>query len=84
MDDNEKIQSFGDLVDANEKLTKPWRILAGLLLLALVVTNLIWGYVHYKQIEFAYMTPVEFGQEQLFDEHAQSQNFSSGGATDGK
>lgn len=32
MTDNEKIQSFGDMVDATERLTKPWR-------LALIVTN---------------------------------------------
>lgn len=29
MDDKEKIQSFGDMVDAAERLTKPWRIPAG-------------------------------------------------------
>ena len=33
MDDKEKIQSFGDMVEATERLTKPWRI-------ALLVTNL--------------------------------------------
>ena len=34
MDGNEKIQSFSDMVNATEKLTKPWRI-------ALVITNLL-------------------------------------------
>ena len=26
MTDNEKMQSFGDMVQATEKLTKPWRL----------------------------------------------------------
>jgi len=41
MDDKEKIQSFGDMVEASEKLTKPWRIFCMWLLAALVATNLI-------------------------------------------
>ena len=32
MDDKEKIQSFGDMIQATEKLTKPWRY-------ALIITN---------------------------------------------
>ena len=38
MDDQEKIQSFGDMVEATEKLTKPWR-------LALLVTNVLWAFI---------------------------------------
>ena len=36
MTDNERIRSFGDMVQATEKLTKPWR-------LALIITNALLG-----------------------------------------
>jgi len=78
MDDKEKIQSFGDLVDASEKITKPWRTLCAWLLAALVVTNLIWGFVHWKQLQYAYMTPEEFAQTQEFDTQTQEQHYSQG------
>lgn len=78
MTDNDKIQSFGDLVDASEKMTRPWRILCAWLLAALVATNLIWGFVHWKQIQYAYMTPEEFTQTQQFDEQTQEQSYSQG------
>lgn len=82
MEEKEKIQNFCDMVEATEKVTKPWKVFAGYLLAALVLTNLIWGFVHFKQIQYAYMTPTEVVQEQQFDEHTQSQNYSSG-VTDG-
>lgn len=81
--DEERIQNFSDMVTATEKLTKPWKIFAIALLIALIITNFIWGYVHYKQIEFAYMTPEEWYQGQEYDEHTQTQRYSSG-VTDGK
>lgn len=76
--DNEKIQNFADMVNATHKLTKPWIILAGVLLAALVITNAIWGFVHWKQLQYAYMTPVESTQEQQFDQHTQAQKYTSG------
>lgn len=78
MTDNEKIKSFGDLVDASEKITRPWRILCAWLLAALVATNLIWGFVHWKQLQYAYMTPEEFTQTQQFEEQTQEQSYSQG------
>lgn len=78
MDDREKIQSFGDMVAATEKLTKPWKTFVALLLAALVATNAIWGFVHWKQLQYAYMTPTDVQQEQQFDDHTQNQHYSSG------
>lgn len=80
MNDKEKIQSFGDLVEASEKITKPWRMLCVWLLAALVATNLIWGFVHWKQLQYAYMTPEEFSQTQQFDDQTQAQSYSQGAA----
>lgn len=79
----EKIQNFADMVDATEKMTAPWRKLAAWLLVALVISNGLWAFVHWKQLQYAYMTPVEFEQGQQFDEHTQSQSYREG-VTDGK
>lgn len=83
MDENNKIQSFGDMVNATDRLTRPWRIAFALTLVALVLTNAIWGFVHWKQLKYAYMTPEEWTQEQLYDEQAQNQSHTSG-VTDGE
>lgn len=80
MNDEEKIQSFGDMVEASEKITKPWRTFCAWLLAALVLTNAIWGFVHWKQLQYAYMTPVEFEQAQQFEEQTQNQSYSEGAA----
>ena len=74
----EKVQNFGDMVAATHQLAKPWIIFCGFLLAALVLTNAIWGFVHWKQLQYAYMTPEEYSQEQMFDEHTQNQHYSSG------
>ena len=50
MNDTEKIQSFGDRVEATEKLTKPWRW-------ALIMTNVLWAIVFLAFILLAYLTP---------------------------
>lgn len=50
MSDAEKIQSFGDMVEATERLTKPWR-------LAMVITNVLWAFVLSAFILLAYLTP---------------------------
>ena len=81
--ENEKlIQSFGDLVEANEKLTKPWRKFCAWLIVALIATNMIWGFVHWKQLQYAYQTPTEMTQSQDFEAQLQSQHQSEG-ATNG-
>lgn len=78
MTDNEKIQSFGDMVDATDKMSAPWRETVFKLVKALVITNLFWAIVLGAFIWFAYMTPVEMEQGQQFDQQTQSQSYSEG------
>lgn len=78
MTDNEKIQSFGDMVDATEKMSAPWRETVFKLVKALVITNALWAIVLGLFIWFAYMTPVEMEQDQQFDQQMQSQSYSEG------
>lgn len=78
MSDNEKIQSFGDMVDATDKMSAPWRETVFKLVKALVITNLLWAIVLGLFIWFAYMTPVEMEQGQQFDQQTQNQSYSEG------
>lgn len=73
MDDKEKIQNFGDMVSATEKLTKPWRW-------ALIITNALWAIVFMAFILLAYLTPDTSYQVQDQDITAsvQSQTQSTG------
>lgn len=82
MDDNNKetIQNFCDMVTATHKLVKPWVIFCGILAAIIVLTNAIWGFVLWKQLQYAYMTPEQYTQEQMFEEQSQSQSYSSGAA----
>lgn len=73
MDDKEKIQSFGDMVDATETLSKPWQEQSKRLTWALVLTNLFWALVLVVFIAFAYLTPETTYQEQDFNENTQVQ-----------
>lgn len=74
--DHEKIQNFGDMVEATEKLVKPWRIVT-------IVSNCLWAFIVAMLIWFAYMTPVEVGQNQDFTQQIQGQTYSEG-VTQGK
>ena len=76
MDDKEKIQSFGDMVDATEKLTKPWR-------LALIITNFLWALVFLAFILLAYLTPDTSYQAQDFEDQSQVQSTGSQVVTNG-
>lgn len=76
MDDKEKIESFGDMVQATERLTKPWRI-------ALLATNLLWALVFAMFILLAYLMPVEMEQGQQLPDGTQSQSYTEG-VTGGK
>lgn len=76
MDDKEKVQSFGDMVQATEKLTKPWRF-------ALILTNLFWAIVLFAFIAFAYLTPETTYQSQDFVGQSQVQSAGSEVVTDG-
>ncbi len=74
MNDEEKIKSFGDMVEATQKLTKPW-------IIALLVTNILWAAIVGALIWFAYMTPVTVTQEQDYVQQHQSQAYTE--ATNG-
>lgn len=67
MNDSEKVQSFTDMVNAAENLTKPWRW-------ALVLTNFLWAVVFMAFILLAYLTPDTTYQYQ----DGQSQTQSTG------
>ncbi len=71
MTDNDKIQSFGDMVDATKKLTHPW-------IVSLIVTNVLWAVVTFSLIWFAYMTPIDSSQTQTLPDSSQSQTYSQG------
>lgn len=83
MNDTEKIHSFGDMVDATDKLAAPWRKANFVQTIALVVTNLLWAIIVAMLIWFAYMTPIEADQQQDFGNQTQSQSYSEG-VTNGK
>lgn len=72
MNNTEKIQSFGDMVEATEKLTKPWRW-------ALVITNVLWAIVFLAFILLAYLTPDTSYQYQ--DNEAKTQTQITGTET---
>lgn len=74
MTDNEKIQSFGDMVDATEKMSAPWRETVNKLIKALILTNLFWAVVLSVFIWFAYMAPDTTYQTQEFEGHQQVQS----------
>lgn len=71
MNDTEKIKSFGDMVEATERLNKPW-------IIVMVVTNILWAIVTFSLIWFAYMTPIDSSQTQSLPDGSQSQSYSQG------
>lgn len=76
MNDTEKIKSFGDMVDATERLTKPWRW-------ALIITNLLWAIVAILLVSYAYLVPAEMTQEQDFPSQHQTQTYIDGATSGG-
>ena len=83
MEDNkETIRNFGDMVNATEKMSAPWRETVWKLVKALIITNALWAIIVGMFVWFAYMTPVDVGQQQDFEQQIQSQNYSEG-VTDG-
>lgn len=75
MNDKEKIESFGEMVSATERLTKPWRIIT-------FATNILWAIVVMTLVLLAYLTPTTVTQEQVMPENSQSQSYIEG-ATQG-
>lgn len=84
MTDNEKIQSFGDMVEATDKMSSPWRETVFKLVRALILTNLFWAVVLSAFIWFAYMAPDTTYQAQEFDGHQQVQSSGTEIAAQGK
>lgn len=82
MDDNEKIQNFGDMVDATDRMSKPWRDTVHRLMAVLVLTNFFWALIVGLLVWFAYMTPETMTQEQDYVAQHQSQAYTEG-ATNG-
>ncbi len=90
---NEMIQNFGDMVNATERLAKPWQDEcqrwkddAGKAkkhhTIQMILTNLFWCIIVALLVWFAYMTPIESDQEQNFEAQTQTQTYSEG-VTDG-
>ncbi len=89
----EMIQNFGDMVNATERLAKPWQDECERWkqtmekktkhhTIRMIATNLFWMIVTAMLIWFAYMTPIDADQEQNFNDQAQHQSYSEG-VTDG-
>lgn len=76
MNNDEKIKSFGDLVEATERLTKPWR-------LALIITNFLWAVVVVLLVSYAYLIPSEMTQEQDLPSQHQTQTYIDGATSGG-
>jgi len=90
MTDNEKIQNFGDMVDAVEKLTKPIqeeneRLHGQIdkLHRQMWWERIVLGVILLAFILLAYLTPVEMEQGQDFTGSTQEQSYSEG-VTGGK
>lgn len=84
MTDNEKIQSFADMVDATDRMSSPWRETVFKLIAALIFTNLFWAIVLGAFIWFAYMAPDTTYQTQEFEGHQQVQSSGTEVVTQGK
>lgn len=70
MSEKETIQTFGDMVNASERLSKPWRI-------ALIITNALWAAVFALFIALAYLSPDTSVQSQDFESQTQYQSVGS-------
>ncbi len=82
MDDKEKILNFGDMVNAADKLSSPWKKLCFVLSAVIVAITLIMGGIIFYLVHCAYMTPTDVTQEQNLTEQIQSQNYSAGNSPD--
>lgn len=90
MTDDDKIRSFGDMVDAVEKLTKPTQDENVRLHQQIDKMHsqmwwerIVFGVILLAFVAFAYLTPVEVKQNQELPEGTQGQSYSEG-ATSGK
>lgn len=83
MDNKEMIQNFGDMVEATERMSKPWqeelKSQKKHSLILMLVTNLLWMIIVGMLIIFAYMPTedVSYSQNQQQDADSYSQSQSS-------
>ena len=81
MNDTEKILSFGEMVDASERLSergsKPWRIAFIVSNIAHVIIEIALCIILGMMVYLAYMEPVEVrgNQEQDYDTQNQTQEY---------
>lgn len=80
---DEKIKEFGDMVEATEKMSAPWRETVFKMIKAMIFTNLFWAVVLGVFIWFAYMAPDTTYQTQEFDGHQQVQSSGTEVVTNG-
>lgn len=78
MNDEENVRNFGYMVEATEKMSRPWKENCFKLLKALVITNVLWAGILVFFLSIAYLAPVEVHQGQDFDNGSQSQSYSEG------
>lgn len=83
MDDKEKIQNFGDMVDAVERLTKPRDEELDRLHRQMWWERIVLGAIIAILVFLAYLSPVDMEQNQDFGQNVQNQSYSEG-ATFGK
>lgn len=84
MDDKKgMIENFGDMVNATERMSNPWKDTVWKLLKALVLTNLFWAVIVGLLVWFAYMAPDTSYQTQDFDGQLQTQSVGSEVVTNG-
>lgn len=85
MDDKDKmIDNFGDMVNATERMSNPWKETVWKLLKALVLTNLFWAIIVGLLVWFAYMAPETSYQSQDFEGQAQTQSVGTEVVTNGR
>lgn len=77
MTDKEKILAFGEMVEAAEKLSAPWRKAFIISNIAHVLVELFLAILLGMMIYFAYMEPVDYGMEQgqNYNDQTQSQTY---------
>lgn len=83
MTSDEKIKDFGDMVDATERMSKPWQDIAKRVIWLAVVTNLFWMIIVGMLVYFAYMSPAEMTQEQDLESQHQTQTYVEGATSGG-
>lgn len=77
MNDTEKVMSFGEMVEATEKLSRPWKKAFIISNVAHVIVEIALCILLGMMIYMAYVSPVEYGQEQGQDFDASTQTQST-------